>query len=413
MLSASIVLVLSTAARLATAYDFSWAPKTRAAPPAAAWTQYFQQAGAGATFSSSDIQKCSGNATNVWGASFDDGPSENTHVVLDYFQTVNMKTTFWVIGLQVLDYPDVLVNTTKANHQIGLHTWSHPDLTTLSQDQVVAELVYSAKAVYDVTGLVPRFFRPPYGAINDNVRKAAAMMGLRAVTWAKDSADWSYVGKNQMNKVPQAFQSWVDSGVQQAISLEHDLFQETVSVVKQSMDILLKAGRVIKPLSECIGEADGYNNPILSGFFKAGQFENRDKIVPVWTGSGGSVATSGGATKPTAASGSPSSIQSITNSFVSATASTYKASVASGVAVITTTVTAAIGNAKALSDSSQSNSPMPIGMIVGASVGAAVLILIVAVVIYCIRRKQLKREEYSKVPLTSEVSVQNLDYQAV
>ncbi|KAI8610403.1 hypothetical protein BC830DRAFT_1056145, partial [Chytriomyces sp. MP71] len=167
--------------------------------------------------------------------------------------SVNMKATFWVIGAQVTRFPDVLVEAFKAGHQIGLHTWSHPYLTNLTEEQVVAQLVYSAKAVYDVIGVVPQFYRPPYGAINDNIRQIAARMGLRSVTWALDSADWSYVGTPNMNKVPAAFQSWMNSNLKQKISLEHDLYHDTAAVVPQAMDVLIKAGRVVKPLSECIG----------------------------------------------------------------------------------------------------------------------------------------------------------------
>ncbi|KAI8607276.1 hypothetical protein BC830DRAFT_1087077, partial [Chytriomyces sp. MP71] len=113
------------------------------------------------------------------------------------------------------------------------------------------------------------------GSINDNVRKIAAMMGLLAVTWTQDSLDWSYVGTGNMYKVPQAFQSWVDQGVSNIITLEHDLFAETVSVVKQNMDIVLKSGKRLVPLSECIGESNPYGNSILQGFFATGMFESR------------------------------------------------------------------------------------------------------------------------------------------
>ncbi|KAJ3228795.1 chitin deacetylase [Chytriomyces hyalinus] len=257
-------------------FRLSWAPLDGFAPASASWLEYFQTA-AGETWPdySDDIQSCTGNATNVWGASFDDGPSENTPIVLDYFRNIGMKATFWVVGSQVAKYPETLLAAFNAGHEIGCHTWSHPDLVTLSDEEVVAELVYGAKSIYEVTGRVPRYFRPPYGSINDDVRQVAALMGLQAVTWSQDSEDWSYVGTSEMYKVPQTFESWLDDGVEQAISLQHDLNEETVSVVKESMDILINAGRVIKPLTECIGAPAGtaYQNPVLQEFFQSGQFE--------------------------------------------------------------------------------------------------------------------------------------------
>ncbi|KAJ3221464.1 chitin deacetylase [Chytriomyces hyalinus] len=257
---------------LASSFRLSWAPLDGFAPPSPYWLEYFQTvAGATVPDFSDDIRTCTGNATNVWGASFDDGPSENTPIVLDYFRNVGMKATFWVVGSQVTKFPETLLAAYNAGHEIG-----HPDLVTLSEDEVVAELVYGAKAIYEVTGRVPRYFRPPYGSINDDVRQIATLMGLQAVTWSQDSEDWSYVGTSEMYQVPLTFESWLDDGVEQAISLQHDLNEETVSVVKESMDILINAGRVIKPLTECIGAPAGsaYQNPVLQEFFQSGQFEN-------------------------------------------------------------------------------------------------------------------------------------------
>jgi peptidoglycan/xylan/chitin deacetylase (PgdA/CDA1 family) len=50
-------------------------------------------------------------------------------------------------------------------HQIAIHTWSHAQLTTLTNDQIIAELGWSKKAIKDVLGVTPNMFRPPYGDI--------------------------------------------------------------------------------------------------------------------------------------------------------------------------------------------------------------------------------------------------------
>jgi peptidoglycan/xylan/chitin deacetylase (PgdA/CDA1 family) len=52
-----------------------------------------------------------------------------------------------------------------AGHQIVIHTWSHPELTTLSNEQVIAELGWSRKIIKDVLGVTPTMTRPPYGDI--------------------------------------------------------------------------------------------------------------------------------------------------------------------------------------------------------------------------------------------------------
>ena len=59
-----------------------------------------------------------------------------------------------------------------------MHTWSHPDLTTLTSEQVYAELLWTIYVIHAAIGQTPKLFRPPYGSINDNVRKVAAQLGL-------------------------------------------------------------------------------------------------------------------------------------------------------------------------------------------------------------------------------------------
>ncbi|KAJ3223468.1 chitin deacetylase [Chytriomyces hyalinus] len=266
-------LVCSTFIASATAYDFSWSPGPGSPPASDAWLSYFNNLEGGKVDVQADIRECSQSEPNIWAATFDDGPTEYTNVVLDYFRAAEMKTTFWVIGANVIKSPDILQKAFQEGHQIGVHTWSHPDLTTLSEAQVVSELVYGAKAIYDVTGKIPKFFRPPYGAMSDSVRNVAAKMGLRAVIWTEDSNDWRYAGTSEMSQVPASFQSWMDAGKSNEISLEHDFKAETVSVMAQCMDIVRKAGKKLVTISECIGDTgDAYQNPRLLAFFESGQF---------------------------------------------------------------------------------------------------------------------------------------------
>lgn len=92
---------------------------------------------------------------------------------------------------------------------LGGHTWSHPVshtpvpidsitrlkavhlfcsrlqmLTTLTNEQIVAELGWGSQAIFDATGQVPKYYRPPYGDLDDRVRRIAAdVFGLKSVPW--------------------------------------------------------------------------------------------------------------------------------------------------------------------------------------------------------------------------------------
>ncbi|KAJ3110809.1 chitin deacetylase [Physocladia obscura] len=166
-------------------------------------------------------------------------------------------------------------------HMYRLHTWSHPDLTTISDDQIVSELVYTAKAVYEVTGVFPKYFRPPYGSVDPRVRSVAATMGLQSVVFGADTGDWQYVDDTtEINEiVPAEFQSWVDQNWTNQISLEHDMYESAAQVAVTSLGILTNAGYNLMPVHQCQGDSNPYNNAILESFFLSGQFENKDTVV--------------------------------------------------------------------------------------------------------------------------------------
>jgi len=109
---------------------------------------------------------------------FDDGPTNVTSGLLDYLLSVNQKNTFFEIGSQIIQNYPLTVREYCEGHEIADHTWSHPDLTTLTSEEVYAELAWTIYAIHSSIGQTPKLFRPPYGNINDNVRLVAAQLGL-------------------------------------------------------------------------------------------------------------------------------------------------------------------------------------------------------------------------------------------
>lgn len=65
----------------------------------------------------------------------------------------------------MISFPGMLQEEYMAGHQIAVHTWSHPSLTTLSNEEIIAEFGWSKKVIYDVLGVTPNQFRPPFGDI--------------------------------------------------------------------------------------------------------------------------------------------------------------------------------------------------------------------------------------------------------
>ncbi|KAJ3396518.1 chitin deacetylase [Chytriomyces hyalinus] len=315
------------------AFDFSWVPQRDFGNGASGafgvpvWTQWFKQ-NPSASAAPAIITQCSNMA--VWGTSFDDGPSEFTPTLLDWFSKTQHKTTFFVIGSNAISYPDALYRAFQAGHQLASHTWSHPDLKSLSDDDVVAELVYGIMAIRTITGKTPKYYRPPMGNVDDRVQALAGMMGLTTVVWSHDSEDWTFAGKPEMRNVLTAFQQWMDQGVQGAISLEHDLWRfyylsdfvgepgnlasasnrhvyvsflapasDSVEVGIQAMELLVNNNRTIVPVSDCLQDPTPYNNAILEGFFQSGQFAERQQVLPFRLGTLSPQATTQAPTKAT------------------------------------------------------------------------------------------------------------------
>lgn len=132
-----------------------------------------------------------------------DGPAPSTPKLLNYMEDAGIKSTFFVVGSRVISRPDMVQYEYVAGHQIAVHTWSHWPLTTQTNEEIVAELGWSKKAIYDVTGVTPAYMRPcvrssafqyqadspwlvmhsPYGDIDDRVRAISLKMGLTPVIW--------------------------------------------------------------------------------------------------------------------------------------------------------------------------------------------------------------------------------------
>ncbi|WAR61210.1 hypothetical protein PtB15_13B462 [Puccinia triticina] len=216
---------------------------------------------------STDITTCPSKGT--LGASFDDGPSEFTPTVLQYLAENKLKATFFIVGSRAISLPDVLRAEYMAGHQLCLHTWSHPSLTSLTNEQIVAEFAWSLKAFKDILGMVPNCARPPYSDIDDRVRYIMNAMGLKTILWTRtsttnfDTNDWKVVdGINTASTSIQAFQGFLTAATTLQtgfIVLTHDLFSQTVALsTKHFLPTALKTpGMKVQSISDCLGQSPG------------------------------------------------------------------------------------------------------------------------------------------------------------
>jgi peptidoglycan/xylan/chitin deacetylase (PgdA/CDA1 family) len=127
---------------------------------------------------------------------FDDGPSPYyTPEILQILAKNGVKATFFLIGEVAESYPAVVRQEVAAGMEIGVHTWTHPQLTHLSQAQVTADSERCQRLLHSIAGPISiGWERPPYGATNATVKAGIQAAGLRQILWDVDPEDWRKPG---------------------------------------------------------------------------------------------------------------------------------------------------------------------------------------------------------------------------
>jgi peptidoglycan/xylan/chitin deacetylase (PgdA/CDA1 family) len=85
----------------------------------------------------------------------DDGPSPYTPRLLNLLNEQNLKSTFFIVGSRAISRPEMVQTEYMMGHQLSIHTWAHSSLTTLTNEEVVAELGWTKKIIHDITGVTP------------------------------------------------------------------------------------------------------------------------------------------------------------------------------------------------------------------------------------------------------------------
>ncbi|MBD2503551.1 polysaccharide deacetylase family protein [Anabaena azotica] len=144
----------------------------------------------GATIKSAKVNP----SQRVIALTFDDGPwPESTAQVLDILKQNNIKATFFVVGQNVKNYPDLLRRVVAEGHTVGNHTWHH--WYHFMNPQVAAyEVANTTDIIYKVTGVKTDLFRPPGGMMNNGLVAYARSNKYAVIMWSSDSADYSRPG---------------------------------------------------------------------------------------------------------------------------------------------------------------------------------------------------------------------------
>ena len=179
---------------------------------------------------------------------FDDGPSATlTPKLLDLLAAHHIKATFFVIGENVAEHPEIVARAAREGHEIGNHSWSHPNFGKMSDQGVRSQLQRTDDAIKSSTGQRPMLMRPPYGSITAREKHwIHDEFGYQIILWDVDPYDWKRPGpavvRNRILKETQPG----------SIVLSHDIHPGTIEAMPSTLDALEAKGFKFVTVSELI-----------------------------------------------------------------------------------------------------------------------------------------------------------------
>ncbi|KAK4056227.1 hypothetical protein OIO90_002670 [Microbotryomycetes sp. JL221] len=200
-----------------------------------------------------------------WIATFDDGPQPASSTLYEFLSQRGLKLTHFLIGGNVLAFSEEFEELVAQGGHLGVHTWSHPYLTTLTDEQVVGELGWTMQIIYDRTGLLPSFWRPPFGDIDNRVRALARyVFNLQpAAIWNQDTNDWCLsegVGSSCGSDGPTTDEELRDTINELAsgpktpgiLLLEHESTDRAVDAFVRTLQVVQANGWTVKTLADSL-----------------------------------------------------------------------------------------------------------------------------------------------------------------
>ncbi|MFD7936674.1 glycosyltransferase [Streptomyces sp. NPDC059755] len=189
---------------------------------------------------------------------FDDGPDPVwTPKVLDVLKKHHAHAVFFVTGTMASRYPDLVQRMVDEGHEVGLHTFNHPDLSYQSKKRISWELSQNQLALAGAAGIRTSLFRPPYSSFADAmddkswpVTEYIGSLGYLTVVNNTDSEDWKKPG------VEEIIRRATPQGGKGAIVLMHDSGgdrHQTVQALDRFLPELKSRGYEFENLTEALG----------------------------------------------------------------------------------------------------------------------------------------------------------------
>lgn len=187
---------------------------------------------------------------------FDDGPNPlYTINLLNELKRYNAHGTFFLVGKMAQQYPDLVLKILADGHELANHTYTHPNLTKLNQQQIIAEVLRTRTVIKEITGQQTHLFRPPGGNIDQFVKKQLRALDYNIVYWDINAGEY-------VNFSPSAQTAQIVSKVKPGsiILLHNGLVDGTLNILNLLLAELTKQGYTCVTVSELLSAKPAPNN---------------------------------------------------------------------------------------------------------------------------------------------------------
>lgn len=180
--------------------------------------------------------------------------NDDTKDILDILKKHDVKVTFFMTGGWIEKYPEDVKAFAAAGHDLGNHSENHKNMSQLSKEECIEEIMKPHEKVKKLTGKEMKLFRPPYGDYNNTVIRAARDSGYDTIQWDVDSLDWKDYGVDSIINTVLG-NKHLGNG---SIILCHNGAKYTKDALESLIIGLQEKGYEIVPVSELIHTGDYY-----------------------------------------------------------------------------------------------------------------------------------------------------------
>lgn len=149
--------------------------------------------GAGTEASEKEVYSSHDNTHNRIALTFDDGPHPvYTPIILDILREYGIHATFFMVGENAQEYPELVRRIQREGHEIGNHTYRHANLQKQTAAGIRREITLAEDAILQIGDQRTKLLRPPGGLYNESVCEAARALDYTVILWTVDTRDWAH-----------------------------------------------------------------------------------------------------------------------------------------------------------------------------------------------------------------------------